>query len=602
MSKRVILPGGLKFLDLARSLAKEYGFHLVLIGDQMLAQLRSEGIACETLQSSPSSLDFENEALRGAARLLRAEFVPSLPPGIAGPPPDRLLEIMVEGAKKQFQSQILLREALAHLQEESPVALLVVNEDVTWLGKTAVLTARTLGIPSLVVSHGIPALRNLHDRIYADVMAVHGRREANWYISNGNDPAKLVVTGGPFWDEHYADLPSREDLCHRLNLDPLRPVVTYAATWVNDLSLVNDPGTVATSIDVLLRAVRPLQHREEVQLVVKLHPGDVRLRQTAQTFLRRGAELGVRIDGLFTSGLREVLAVSDVLLCEDSNAGVEALIHGKPVISLRTGPGAGMLFLEEDPVLVAHDAEELAFLLDRALYDLATRAHLRERRLGGLSDFNAGADGQSGRRVARLAVGLAEQGRLTADLRREVEVPDSRPLVGAREEAAQCDVSVVIAGHNEAPRLREGLPRLVDRLGEALTYEVVLVDDASEDETASVLASLSGDVRALVHHRPQGEARSLLKGAAVAKGRWLAFFEAADLAGPVETLAKVKDPECPPHWRLASSPGVGGIVVQRRVLEAGARWVERRLTGDQPATLGRLIESLQEVFAHMGRS
>lgn len=596
MSKRVVLPGALKFLGLARLLAKEYGFDLILTGTQSLPALRSEGIECETFSVRATSTgDPRVEAVQRAKELVKGDWVPSLPPGVAAAP-ERLLEVMAEGAQGQFESAILLHEALSQLHQVSPVSLLVVNEDVTWSTKTAVLTARALGIPSLVVSHGMPALWNVHDRIYGDVMAVHGRREADWYIANGNDPARLVVTGTPFWDEHYAEMPAREDLCRSLNLDPLRPVVTYATTWVNDLSLVNDPAAVATSADVLLRAVGSLQERDEVQLVVKLHPGDPRLQQTAETFLRRGAELGVTIAGLYTSGLREVLTVSDVLLCEDSNAGVEALIHGKPVISLRTEPGAGMLFLDEDPVLVAHDAEELARLLDQALYDLGTRACLRDRRLRVLSDFSAGADGQSARRIARLAAGLAEQGRLTPDLRREVEAPDLRSLVAARECNARCDLSVVITGHNEGSRLREGLSRLVDRLGETLTYEVVVVDDASTDDTALFLEALSGDVRALVHRQFQGQARSLLQGAALARGRYVALLEAADLAGSVEVLAKVKDPGCPPHWRLASPPGAGGIVIDRRLLEAGARWVARRLTAGQPATLGRLAEILQEVL------
>ncbi len=86
---------------------------------------------------------------------------------------------------------------------------------------------------------------------------------------------------------------------------------------------------------------------------------------------------------------------------------------------------------------------------------------------------------------------------------------------------------------------RDRWPMLSRTLGTALaqdvSFEVVIVDDGSEDETPERLAEL-GDPRArsIRHDRSQGVARSRNDGIAAARAPWVAFLDDDDLWAPTK--------------------------------------------------------------------
>lgn len=97
---------------------------------------------------------------------------------------------------------------------------------------------------------------------------------------------------------------------------------------------------------------------------------------------------------------------------------------------------------------------------------------------------------------------------------------------------AQLDISVVVPLYNEA----ESLPELVawiDRVarGNALTYEVILVDDGSSDGSWEVVERLKGEyaaVRGISFLRNYGKSAALYCGFAAAEGE-VVFTMDADL-------------------------------------------------------------------------
>lgn len=80
-------------------------------------------------------------------------------------------------------------------------------------------------------------------------------------------------------------------------------------------------------------------------------------------------------------------------------------------------------------------------------------------------------------------------------------------------------ISFIFPAYNEAENLRriptEVIP-VFDALGE--DYEIVVVDDGSKDETASVAASLGGPVRLVKHERNMGLGAAVRTGIGAAKG------------------------------------------------------------------------------------
>lgn len=138
------------------------------------------------------------------------------------------------------------------------------------------------------------------------------------------------------------------------------------------------------------------------------------------------------------------------------------------------------------------------------------------------------------------------------------------------------DVSVLIPAKNEA----ENLPPLLAEIRSALgheRYEVLVVDDGSEDQTLAVLQRLKAQgfeqLRILHHDRSLGQSTSLWHAAQAARGAWLATLDGdgqndpADIPGMLELARKTPDLQL-----------VAGHRVNRRDT-ASKRWASRLANG-----------------------
>jgi glycosyltransferase involved in cell wall biosynthesis len=87
-------------------------------------------------------------------------------------------------------------------------------------------------------------------------------------------------------------------------------------------------------------------------------------------------------------------------------------------------------------------------------------------------------------------------------------------------------VSVVIATYNRCEMVREAVASVIAQTDAAM--EVIVVDDGSADDTASVLESFGSAIRLVLQsHRGVSAARNT--GIRAAAGEWLAFLDSDDL-------------------------------------------------------------------------
>jgi glycosyltransferase involved in cell wall biosynthesis len=114
------------------------------------------------------------------------------------------------------------------------------------------------------------------------------------------------------------------------------------------------------------------------------------------------------------------------------------------------------------------------------------------------------------------------------------ELPEGRGAV---------DLSMVIPAYNEARRLPPTLTRLRDYLDAgADSYEVLVVDDGSDDDTVAVAQAVAREwpqleVLALPHN--QGKGAAVREGMLHARGALRAFSD-ADLSTPIEELPRLR--------------------------------------------------------------
>lgn len=103
------------------------------------------------------------------------------------------------------------------------------------------------------------------------------------------------------------------------------------------------------------------------------------------------------------------------------------------------------------------------------------------------------------------------------------------------------DLTVVIPAYNEEHRLGESLRKVANYLkGRDETFEILVVDDGSEDRTAAVAAEHSHrHVELLRQPENRGKGAALKRGVLSSHGAWVLLCD-ADLSTPIEDLVTLK--------------------------------------------------------------
>lgn len=163
----------------------------------------------------------------------------------------------------------------------------------------------------------------------------------------------------------------------------------------------------------------------------------------------------------------------------------------------------------------------------------------------------------------------------------------SRPDSSASTSAAP-ELTLVFPAFNEAsnlPELLESAIKAGEQLG--LTFEVVVVDDGSRDESAQIVSAWTRRdprIRSVQHATNQGYGAALRAGLRAARGR-LVFFSDADLqfdlrelahlldhADEFEIVAGYRSPRRDP-WARRVIAAVWGLAV-RRLFDLGIRDID----------------------------
>lgn len=168
---------------------------------------------------------------------------------------------------------------------------------------------------------------------------------------------------------------------------------------------------------------------------------------------------------------------------------------------------------------------------------------------------------------------------------------DQTPSIAAPELSPE--LSVVIPAHNEAENLFPLIDEIRAALEGRLAYEIVVVDDASSDDTAARLkagAQPGARLRWLRHGSNCGQSAALLTGVRAARAPWIATLDGDGQNDPADIpnlLAVLDQPRRPANLQL-----VAGCRRKRRdnwprrASSRIANGVRRRLLADGTADTG----------------
>jgi dolichol-phosphate mannosyltransferase len=158
------------------------------------------------------------------------------------------------------------------------------------------------------------------------------------------------------------------------------------------------------------------------------------------------------------------------------------------------------------------------------------------------------------------------------------ESSDGRPESGSR-----CALSVVVPARDEAGSIRATIQGIVATLErERLDYEVLVVDDASTDDTAAIVRSLAADnprVRYHLSHNPRGFGFTVRAGLDLFRGDVVAIVMADGSDDPEDLVryhAVIEEGfDCAFGSRFLRSSRVEGYPAFKRVLNRLVNWALR---------------------------
>jgi glycosyltransferase involved in cell wall biosynthesis/GT2 family glycosyltransferase len=114
---------------------------------------------------------------------------------------------------------------------------------------------------------------------------------------------------------------------------------------------------------------------------------------------------------------------------------------------------------------------------------------------------------------------------------------------------ASLELSIVLPCHNAAAGLRSVLTKLLDRLADVNTFEIIVVSDGSTDRTVPIAESLARDtVRVIQYPDREGKGHALQLGLSEARGKYVAFCDAdgdidASAIEPFLVLMRLYEPD-----------------------------------------------------------
>jgi dolichol-phosphate mannosyltransferase len=122
--------------------------------------------------------------------------------------------------------------------------------------------------------------------------------------------------------------------------------------------------------------------------------------------------------------------------------------------------------------------------------------------------------------------------------------------------------SIVVAVFNEAENAADVCAEILGALDAIAPFEIVFVDDGSNDETAAILQGIAnGDarVRLLKHERRCGKSQAVRTGVLAARGAWIATLDGDGQNDPADLPAMLEL-----GWSAkGAAPIVAGIRVRR---------------------------------------
>ena len=252
-----------------------------------------------------------------------------------------------------------------------------------------VLSARKMGIPVIMLQHGLDCEHRYLDEAYASNIAVWGGERLTRYRNKSIWQPHISVTGNPEYD--CLRPPSKIDPAGNYWLwltRPHTPEKCYAPSRTPDEGLA-----------LFYALIDAVKKSPGSRLVIKAHPYDYAALY-GRLILEQGLHDVVEISG---QTVQELVPHASLIITEDSSAGLDALFAGKPVVHAHFVESAPVIpFVEYGAALPGFTKEQLVeSILRISAFDYEQAQGFLAGQVQFIRDFAGLCDGNAGKRFVQ---------------------------------------------------------------------------------------------------------------------------------------------------------------------------------------------------------
>jgi hypothetical protein len=273
------------------------------------------------------------------------------------------------------------RQAIRRAFDQTQPRAILLASDQHRTGVLVTAEARTLGIPTAVMQHGLTQHDVGYVPVAADRIFTWSQQSSAWFLERHTPPDRLTVVGNPAFDTLTSGAASR--------------ISEVARDGAARIILALTPSTKDINTAVVTTALAAIDQLPGAVLTVKLHPGDGNWQYIRDLVHSSGMQ--GRIEVAHREPISPMIARSTVTWLHRSSVALESLAAGVPVVVIEAGaPSTADLELRGLSLPTAPTATALARLTRELLEPEARVAYFSARPI---ADFTGPAHGTAAGRA-----------------------------------------------------------------------------------------------------------------------------------------------------------------------------------------------------------
>jgi len=246
-----------------------------------------------------------------------------------------LWPVINQGFKRLCLKEI--REAVSNIEiysyifkKEHP-KLVLLQLDTIPKTKVIAILANMYDVPSIVIQHGMTSYKAGWVPVTSSKIAAWGEYSKSFLVKHGVPEKKVEITGYVMGNEDK-ERNTKKDICDALKLDSKKKIILFAGHTRGRVFAYN-----LGRRKVIMELFKAISELDNCQLIIKKHPAQTdRLPESLVTQLKppRTRVVSAQKDIVKNVDIRDLIKASDLVITQFSTAALDAMMQGKPVITI----------------------------------------------------------------------------------------------------------------------------------------------------------------------------------------------------------------------------------------------------------------------------